>query len=441
MKRIILFVVLLLSVTICRAQIITTIAGGGFDTSDGIPATNAYLYGTTAIAFDKYGNYYLADGGQFKIKKIDTNGIITTYAGCGRIGYTGDNGPATLARLNTPYDLALDSKGNLYFTDYSENVVRKVDTNGIISTFAGNGVWGYSNDSILATSANLMSPVGITIDKYNNVYISDGYPDLTRIRKIDTTGIIYTVIGSGTTGYSGDSGNAKLAMISSQFLKIDSSGIIWLSEWRYNRIRTVDTDGIIRTIAGNGVMGYAGDSIPASMSIINSPEGLCPSTAYGLWFVDGGNCRVRFINKDGIIITIAGTGVNGYNGDNQPPLDAKMGPWDVAIDAVGSVYIVDAATGRVRYIRNTTFVREVLNQTPNFSIFPNPASGIFHVSISQANLLPLSYFIIDATGKVVSEGNLMTTDTELTTSFSSGLYFFSVQYKGMTFTRPFRQNK
>jgi Secretion system C-terminal sorting domain/NHL repeat len=219
---------------------IITIAGNGMAgySGDGGPATAAELYSPAGITFDKRQNIYIADRGNYRIRKVDPSGIITTIAGDGTSGYSGDGGPATNAKLNFPNMMATDAAGNLYFTDPGNYRVRKVDTSGIITTIAGIGVAGYSGDGLAASTALINWPEGITIDGCGNIYFDDGLN--YRIRKINTAGIVSTVAGIGSLGYTGDGGSPLLARISeARGLAADKYGNIIIAGSNGNNIRKI----------------------------------------------------------------------------------------------------------------------------------------------------------------------------------------------------------
>jgi sugar lactone lactonase YvrE len=240
--------------------IITTVAGNantGYY-GDGGAATNAFLNGPYAVATDTTGNMLIADTWNNRIRKVDTNGIISTVAGIGTSGSSGDGGAATNASLYWPYAVALDSFGDLFIAEYGNNRVRKVDTNGVITTVAGGGAGG---DGGMATNALLKRAVGVAVDTAGNLFIAD--MGNNRIRKVDTNGIISTVAGSGTGvggGFSGDGGAATNAKLSEPFgVALDNSGNLFIADYNNFRIREVNTNGIITTVAGNGSAGFAVD--------------------------------------------------------------------------------------------------------------------------------------------------------------------------------------
>ena len=239
---------------------IVTFAGGG--PCDGGAADLAALT-STGVAVDSSGNIYIADTYNNRIRKVDTAGVISTIAGNGAAGYSGDGGSATSAMLNGPMSVAIDAFDNIYIADQLNNCIRKVNTVGVISTVAGNGTAGFFGDGGLATSAALNNPTGVAIDSAGNIYIADAnmnnYPlnyGNNRIRKVDTSGIISTVAGNGAAGYLGDGGAATSATLGApQGVAVDAIGNIYIADVLNNRIRKVDSSGVITTVAGNGTSG------------------------------------------------------------------------------------------------------------------------------------------------------------------------------------------
>lgn len=282
-----------------------TIAGyigtPGFS-GDGGPASSAQLYAAWGVAVDDSGNVYIADTYNNRIRKVNTAGIINTIAGNDTASYGGDGGPAIIAKLNNPTDIALDHLGNIYFTDRQNHRVRKINTAGVISTVAGNGVWGYTGDGGPATTAQLFSPTGLTVDDTGNIYIADN--SNCRIRKVNTAGIISTIAGTSTCGYSGDGIPAVSSNLSTPWdVAIDKNGNIFISDETNQRIRKINTSGIITTIAGTGFGAgticagcYSGDGGPATSAKIRLPLGIIiDSTGNNIYYADG-NDRVRRIN-------------------------------------------------------------------------------------------------------------------------------------------------
>ncbi|MBW1818596.1 MAG: hypothetical protein JRJ60_15750, partial [Deltaproteobacteria bacterium] len=333
-------------------SIIDTVAGGETYgcSGDGLPATDAQLDFPWGIAVDASGNLYISDIGCNRIRKIDTSGIITTVAGNGTYGYSGDGGPATQAELDTPMDVAVDTSGNLYIVDGFNARIRKVDTNGIITTVAGNGTYGYSGDGGPATQAQLYEPGGVTVDTSGNLYIADTYN--YRIRKVDTSGIITTVAGNGGWEHSGDGGPATEAQFGHSYgIAVDDSGNLYIADYYNTCIRKVDTSGIITTVAGNGTYGYGGDGGLATQAELNRPIDVVVDHSGNLYITDTYNSRIRKVDTSGIITTVAGNGTWAYGGDGGPATQAEIkGPYGVAVDDSGNLYIEDTYNNRIRKV-------------------------------------------------------------------------------------------
>ena len=333
------------------AQTITTIAGNGsFGYSgDSGPATAASLNNPAHIAIDASGNIFFTDYHNNAIRKISTSGIITTVAGTGYPGYSGDGFAATTATLDGPNDIAIDATGNLFIADQYNYVIRKIDVSGIITTIAGNGIGGYSGDGMPALSAEML-PAGVAVDNAGNIYISD-YGN-QRIRKVNTSGIISTIAGTGYPGYSGDGGAAIAADIFQPCsLTVDDSGNVYFPDQLNDVVRRISTAGIINTVAGNGTMGYSGDGFIATSASFYYPSETKVDHMGNLYIVDAYNNVVRVVNTDGIINTFAGTGTPGYTGNGGPAASAELQqPWGVSLDACGNVFITDALNDVIRKV-------------------------------------------------------------------------------------------
>lgn len=335
----------------CKAQIITTIAGT--DTSgysgDGNLSVAAILNKPYKICLDNAGNILFSDCANHCIRKITSNGIITTIAGQGIAGFSGNGVPATSAKLNFPYSICVDATGNIFFADIGNARVRKIDVNGIITTVAGTGYQSYGGDGGLATSADLNGPSGVAVDAAGNVYIGDYLNH--RIRKVDTSGIITTFAGTGFGGYTGDGGPASQADIDVPFdLCFDSIGNLYVADPQSNCVRKIDTSGIITTFAGNGTAGYGGDGGPANMAMFDASVDI-EIDEFGNFFVtDMFNNRIRKIDASGIITTVVGNGSMGYSGDGGPALAAQLKwPAGTAVRA-GKIYIADWRNERLRMV-------------------------------------------------------------------------------------------
>lgn len=338
-----------------QAQTISTYAGTttAGNSGDNGPANQAELNYPSGVGTDSSGNLYIADFSNNQVRKVTlSSGTITAFAGNGTVGYSGDGGQAVNAKFEYPYDIAVDSSGNVYISDSTGCRVRKVAPSGIITTVAGNGNYGYSGDGGSATSAELI-PTGIAVDSAGNVYIADG--NNSRIRKIKvSTGIITTVAGNGTSGDSGDGGSATSAELDTPYgVAVDGSGNIYIADVAANVVRKVTAStGIITRVAGNGVRGYGGDSGPATSAELEQPRGLTVDSSANIYIADSFNNRIRKVTAStGIITTFAGDGTRGYSGDGSAPTSAELNiPYDAAVGSSGVVYIADQYNSRVRAV-------------------------------------------------------------------------------------------
>jgi sugar lactone lactonase YvrE len=366
------------------SNIISTVAGNGNGTyaGDGSTATNASLYRPGSAVFDGSGNLYIADTYNNRVRKVDTNRIITTVAGKTSSGFSGDGGAATNANLYNPFDVALDTTGNLYFADYRNNRVRRVDPNGTITTVAGTGSPGYSGDGGAATNANLFSPLGVALDATGNLYIADSRNN--RVRKVDTNGLITTVAGTNSPGYSGDGGPAASANLNNpQGVALDAMGKLYIGDASNNRIRRVDPYGIITTVAGTGSSGYSGDGGAVTNANLSNPQGVALDAMGNLYVADASNNRIRRVDTSGIIATVAG---GGGGGDGGAATSARLiAPHSVALDGAGNLYIADSGNHRIRKVPPST---------------TNPTLELFNIQVADAG--NYSVVITNAWGSLTS---------------------------------------
>jgi sugar lactone lactonase YvrE len=332
---------------------LVNVAGSGTSgySGDGGPATKAAMNIPAGLAFDKQGNLYIADRANHRVRKVDTKGIITTVAGNGTVGFSGDGGPATQASLNLPSGLAVDNKGNLYISDRSNNRVRVVNSKGIINTVAGNGKDGYHGDNMPALKATLDKPFGLAIDKDNNLYIADRGNN--RIRKVDSSGLISTVAGDGGFYFIGDNGPAYRASIAGPTgVAVDDKGNVYIADRSNNRIRMVDSLGMIRTVMGTGQRDYNGDSELARETNLHLPFGVALDKKGDLLVIDRSHYRIRkLIMKGNKVTTLAGNGVKQFGGDGGPSQGANLEfPHGIDVDSKDNVIFADKAHFRIRKI-------------------------------------------------------------------------------------------
>jgi len=378
---------------------INTVAGTGIAGfgADGGPATSAELSGPVGVAVDSAGNLYIADAGNNRIRRV-SNGVITTVAGNGTQGFSGDNGPALSAELNSPFGVAVDSAGNLCIADSGNNRIRKV-SNSVITTMAGNnGVYGFSGDNGSATSAQLSFASAVAVDSAGNLYIAD----YNRIRKV-SNGVITTVAGNGTQGFSGDNGPATSAQLGSpEGVAVDPAGNLYIADERYDEIRKV-ANGVITTAAGKFPVSIGvdpiGDNGPATSAELNGPIGVAVDSASNLYIADSSNQRIRKV-ANGVITTVAGNGASyGPIGDNGPATSAELNfPEGVAVDSVGNLYIADYGNRRIREVSNGVITTIAGNGTGGFSGDGGPATS--------ASLSRVKGIAVDAVG------NLYIADTD-----------------------------
>jgi hypothetical protein len=394
---------LLLSLSIAftinsNAQIITTIVGNGIAgyTGDGGPATAAELNGVDKICLDTAGNLYVIDVGNYCIRKINTSGIITTFAGGGSV--LGDGGPATLAQLYQPRDAVFDKAGNMYIADSWNHRIRIINTSGIINTIAGNGTQGFGGDGGAATSAMLDTPYAITLDTAGNLYIADHGNN--RIRKVDLAGVITTITGTTTAGLSGDGGAAASAQISAPTsLCYDTIGNLYIADDGNSRIRMIDTSGIISTVVGtsNGNSGDGGLATAAQL------DGISQITfdRKGNLFMTCYYCHtVRMVNTSGIINAVVGDGVAAFSGDGGLATAASLNyPLGLALDPVGNIYISEWGDDRVRFVCATSDTISGLITEPNLNPVTAGQVFVFRQNLTHAGLLDTAGFaMINANG-------------------------------------------
>jgi sugar lactone lactonase YvrE len=386
-----LLIVLVVGCCSINAQTITSVAGNGITQyiGDGSPATNFSLAGPDGIFADKKGNIYIADYFNSRIRKL-SHDTLSTVAGTGLPGYTGDGGAAGAAQIGNPDGIFRDTAGNWYITDEHNDVVRKINAHtGFISTVCGSGSGGFGGDGAAATTANMELPGGACVDVAGNIYIPD-YGN-QRIRKVSAaTGIIATIAGTGTSGYSGDNGPATNARVSyPNSICLDSAGNIYFSERGNNVIRKINAaTGTISTVAGSNVQGYSGDGASAVSAELSEPNSVFVDKAGYMYISDYGNNVIRAVTPAGIIHTIAGTGAAGYTGDGGPATAATFrGLTAVFVDDTGYIFVADGDNSVIRKITPLVPFRDEIKEikVPVCNIFPNPSAGRFTITANEAN--------------------------------------------------------
>jgi sugar lactone lactonase YvrE len=337
---------------VTRHSIITTIAGNGIasGSGDGGPALEATLNTPADLAVDAAGNVYVADTFNHRVRMITPEGAITTIAGTGQAGGDGDGGQATEARLRSPLSVAVDADGVLYIADTYNHRIRKVSTDGVITTIAGTGDSGFGGDDEPALDALLSYPTSIAVAADGTLYITDTRNH--RVRKLTADGNIATVAGTGASGYSGDGGPATLARLNSpRGVAVAPDGKLYIVDRENRRIRMVDSDGNITTVAGTGSSGYNGDRSQATAATLRAPYGVAVDSDGNFYIADTFNHRIRKVTPEGILTTVAGSERFGFGGDGWPAGQATLHyPLGVAVDIVGNLYVADSFNNRIRKV-------------------------------------------------------------------------------------------
>jgi trimeric autotransporter adhesin len=418
------------------AQIITTVAGNGVAgySGNGGAATAAELYNPYMAAMDASGNIIFVDANNKVVRKIDNMGIITAIAGGGTS--SSYDIPATDENIIGIRGIAVDGSGNIYVSNYSNSLIYKVNTSGIITKIAGSNFPGYSGDGGAATNAQIDGPMGLATDATGNIYFADALKNV--IRKITTSGIITTVagIGSSTGGYTGDGAAATLAHLSYPLgVTVDASGNIYIADANNGVIRKVNTFGIISTVAGS-VPGYSGDNGPATAAKMAGPSDVGIDGSGNLFIADYGNSRIRMVNTAGIITTIAGNGIKGYIGDGAAATAAELWyPNGVTLNSSGSLYIMDGGNNVIRKVNTGTVkIDETTNSKSGLILFPNPNNGLFTLKGSVSSLADqnVSISISNMLGQVIYTNSIRpqkkSIDTQINLNGSAdGLYLLHIR--------------
>ncbi len=410
--------------------IITTIAGIGTAgyTGDGSAATASQLNTPSRVAVDFAGNVYIVDVGNNVIRKVSaTTGIITTVAGNGTGGYNGDGIAATSAELSNPLAVTVDGAGNLFITDANNQRIREVvNTTGLIQTVAGNGTNGFAGDGGLATSAALSNPWETALDQAGNLYIADG--SNSRLRMVNAaTGVITTIAGTGAVSFSGDGGQATAAGLRYPgAIALDQHGNIVFSDSFDKRIRTISAlTGVVNTVAGTGSPGYSGDGGPATSAQIGVIQGVVLDSAGNIYLADAANSRIRRVDAlTNTITTIAGNGIVGYAGDGGSATSAALNsPYHVAIDAKGNLYIADPVANVIRKITvsqsalafptATSAGDRDLSDDPLTTVVNNIGNAALTIPPPSTGLNPsiASYFSLDSSSTCSQLSSASTSET------------------------------
>jgi sugar lactone lactonase YvrE len=405
---------------------VITVAGNGSDgfSGDGGAATNASLNYPNFVTSDNYGNLFVVDQQNIRIRKVDTNEVITTVAGGGT--NFADNIPATNADLNAVSAAAVDNAGNIYIV--GGYVVRKVDTNGIITTVAGNGTFGHSGAGGAATNASLYYTSGVAVDKNGGLYFSDSTDredgPIGDVYQVDLNGILTIIAGNGTNKYSNSGVATNISLARPFGIGIDDSRNIFIADNYQERIFKLDTNGLISTVAGTGVRGFSGDAGVATNAQLNFPAGCALDRAQNLFFADTGNNRIREVDTNGIIRTVAGNGLTGYSGDGDTATNTILDdPYGIAIDSNGDWFIADTDDQRIREVNNPPW--------PN-----SQKTSLLLNNVSMSNAGNYQELVTDDYGSITSNIAVLTVVTNPSiyqTAFSANIVTFnSVSPPGST---------
>jgi class 3 adenylate cyclase len=344
------------------AASIVTVAGtgGAGDGPDHQPATTTNIDHPVAVALDSDGRVYLVDGN--RVRRINDDGTVSTIAGTGQAGALGDGGPATAAELDGPQSVAIDSSGDVFIADSQNNRVQEVTASGTMTTFAGTGQSGYSGDGGPASKATLNDPTGVAIGFGGAIFIADSGNNVIREATRDPVSgayVISTFAGTGDAGYNGEGGQANSALLDDpQCVAVDAENNVYVADTLNYRVEKITVAGIISTVAGSGDPSYSGDKGPATSASLDFATGrisgggcLAVDSKGDLFIADGLSNRVREVAVDGIITTVAGNGRAGFGGDKGPATDAELDlPLGVAVDSAGRLFIADSDGNRIRRV-------------------------------------------------------------------------------------------
>jgi hypothetical protein len=433
------FFAILLLLLLCRgsyAQVIVTVAGTGIGgySGDGGPATNAKMNSPFALAFDKDGNFYFSDDSYPRIRKVSPSGIITVLAGVNTSGFSGDGGQAIYAEIRGGGGLCVDKNGNVFLADGSNHRIRKITTDGIIRTIAGTGISGYNGEGIPATDAQLNYPQGVAVDDTGNVYICDRMN--FRLRKIDTAGVISTIAGTGVAGFTPDGARADTAAIDENWCIVrDTVGNIFFTD--KSRIRKITAgSGMLTTVAGNGTNAYSGDGGHATAAAIGTQLFTIDSVG-NLFLAEGGECRIRKVSTDGSISTVTGNGLVGVDAEGVSLSLARVNyPSSVSFSPTGDLYFTDKGGGKVRKITLAwDGVNEVSAKDNRLELFPNPARHTVSISV-RSEAEEASVAVADVTGAVVARKTITCNVAHtIATPWPKGIYMVGVVVGDATITK------
>jgi uncharacterized protein (TIGR03437 family) len=421
----------------------TIFAGNGISgyTGDGGAATSSSMNYPDAVTVDAAGNVYISDENNNRIRKVDTNGNITTFAGTGVSGYAADGLPAASSPIKNPRQMTIGPNGTLYFVE-NNLYIRMIDGGGLLHTIAGNGIQADTPDGGSALSASFNYINGVAVDSQNNVYLSEFFGN--RVRKVNPQGILSTVTGTGKAAFTGDSGSAASAAVSGPWgLALDSKGDLFIGDTNNNRIRMINPAGIISTVAGTGGFGFSGDTGLATKAVLHFPQGVAADSFGNVFFADSANLRVRQFTVGKNIATVAGNGLYRYAANGSPVSQLYLyGPYGVAFDNSGNMIVADTTLNALHLIQTNGQVTLLAGISPNGAYSPDGTASA--ALLDQPTAVTVAkdgsiYFVEQSTNlvrKITTSGALVTVAGTFN-SFNGGYTGNNGPATSATLNRPF----
>lgn len=392
-----------------KAQYVSTFAGSTQGFVNGT-ATTAKFNWPMGIAIDTEGTIFVVDSANYIIRKITSAGVVSTFAGSGIGGFA--DGIASVAQFNGIDGLAVDTAGNVYVADTNNHRIRKISAAGVVSTLAGS-TQGYANG--IGTAARFNNPSGVAVDAAGNVFVTDTFN--YRIRKITPAGVVSTLAGSGIAGFANGLGTA--AQFNKTYgIAVNDTGSIFVADALNHRVRKITASGVVTTFAGS-VYGYAnGNGIAAKFSY---PYGITVDATDNVYVTDAEDNRIRKITIVGMVSTLAGSGIGGF-ADGIGTTAQFINPCGVTVDAVGSVFISDATNHRIRKITNSLSTADY-NQN-QVLIYPNPVSSIINIDLGDS--IASEVILFDMNGRVMQTENIVNSSGIEISNLANGMYLMQI---------------